>query len=128
MKEATIWQQNVLVYSLIKISVPLQSGFTASYRTAYRDFSLGFCFPTLTFTDMGFWIIHTHTGAWKHNPRCPTPPPLYPPSPIITRPSSYKALWLGCGPGRQLVLYICRAPLCLLWSRCWFWERIWSPR
>lgn len=102
---ATVWlcavlaapvQQNVSIYSLIKIAVPFQSGFTASYRTAYRDFSLGFCFLTLTFTDMGFWIIHTHTGAWKHNPCCPTPPPLHPPSTlplpsIITSPSSYKS-------------------------------------
>lgn len=73
-------QQYVSVYSLIKISVPFLSGFTASYGTAHRDFSLGFCFLTLTFTDMGFWIIHTHTGAWKHNPCCPTPPPQQPPS------------------------------------------------
>lgn len=109
-------QQNVSVYSLIKISVPFQSGFTASYRTAYRDFSLGLCFLTLTFTDMGFWIIHTHTGAWKHNPCCPTPPPYQPPSilpppPIITSHSSYKSS-LGCSPGRQLVYLLSSALLC----------------
>lgn len=127
---ATVWpravlalpeQQNVSLYSLIKISVPFQSEFAASYRTAYRDFSLGFCF--LTFTDMAFWIIHTHTGAWKHNPCCPTPPPHQPPSilplsPTITSPSSYKRSLARLRPWQAAGISagLCWSLLCLLWS------------
>lgn len=67
------------------------------------------CFLTITFTYMTFWIVHTHTGAWKHNPSCPSPPSYVAlPFTSYIRSSlrTFKALWLSCVVGRLLVILL----------------------